>query len=119
MIQQEDPGEGSSGMLLRESIPETLRWMIFATKSNRMTKKELTEFTDQELLNEAKKMKSFSVVNSFFIGFLIGIIIYSVLKSSWGMLTLIPLYLAYKIINDPRNKRSGEIEKILKDRNLK
>lgn len=35
---------------------------------------------------------------AFFIGFLIGIVVYSVAVNSWGVLTLIPLYLAYKLV---------------------
>jgi hypothetical protein len=84
-----------------------------------MNKKNLSELTDQELLDEAKKMKSFSITNALIIGFLVGIIFYSFVKNSWGMLTLIPLYFIYKIINDPKNKRSKDLVKLLKERNLK
>lgn len=84
-----------------------------------LTEKELSELTDQELLDEAKKMKSFSITNAFIIGFLMGIVIYSFAKNSWGFLTLIPLYLVYKMVNDPKNIRSKILEKLLKERNLK
>jgi hypothetical protein len=84
-----------------------------------MSNKELSEPTDQELLEEAKELKSFSLTNALIIGFLMGIIFYSFAKNSWGMLTLIPLYFAYKIINDPKNKRYKAIEELLKQRNLK
>lgn len=84
-----------------------------------MTNKELSEFTDQELLEESKKLKSFSFVNALLIGFLAGIIFYSITKNSWGMLTLIPLYFIYKLINDPKNKRSKDLEELFKERNLK
>jgi hypothetical protein len=84
-----------------------------------MNQKELSELTDQELLDEAKKMKSTSITNALLIGFLMGIVFYSFAKNSWGFLTLIPLYFVYKIINDPRNKRNKDLEKLLKERNLK
>jgi VIT1/CCC1 family predicted Fe2+/Mn2+ transporter len=84
-----------------------------------MTNKDFSEFTDQELLDEAKKMKSFSISNAFIIGVLVGIIFYSIVKNSWGLLTLIPLYFIYKMINDPKNKRSKDLEELLKVRNLK
>jgi hypothetical protein len=84
-----------------------------------MTNKDFSEFTDQELLNEAKKMKSFSISNALIIGVLVGIIFYSIVKNSWGLLTLIPLYFIYKMINDPKNKRSKDLEELLKVRNLK
>jgi hypothetical protein len=84
-----------------------------------MTNKDLSELTDQELLDEAKKMRSFSITNALIIGILIGIIFYSIVKNSWGMLTLIPLYFVYKMINDPKNKRSKDLEELIKGRNLK
>ena len=84
-----------------------------------MTNKDLSELTDQELLDEAKKLKSFSITNALFIGFLAGIIIFSIVKNTWGMLTLIPLYFIYKMVNDPKNKRSKDLDELLKKRNLK
>ena len=81
--------------------------------------KEISEYTDQELLAEAKKLKSLSITNAFIIGFLIGIIIYSVVENSWGLLTLIPLYLIHKFANDPKNKRLEEIEELIKEREIK
>ena len=82
-----------------------------------MNQKELTELTDQELLDEAKKMKSSNITNAFFIGFFIAIVLYSVVKSRFGLVTLIPLYFAYKLFNKPNNKEA--IEQLLKERNLK
>jgi hypothetical protein len=83
-----------------------------------MPPKNLSDFTDQELLSESKKLKSFSIVNALLIGFLAGIIFYSIAKNSWGMLTLIPLFFIYKLVNDPKNKRSKEVEDLIKERNL-
>lgn len=84
-----------------------------------MENRELSQLTDQELLEEAKKMKSFSITNAFLIGFLIGIVLYSVIKSTFGFLMLIPLYFVHKMINDPKNKKAKELEVLLKQRNLK
>lgn len=83
-----------------------------------MKSKNLSELTDQELLQEAKKMKSTSITNAALIGFLIGIVFYSVIKNSLGFLTLIPLFLAYKLINNSKYNKL-ELENILKERNLK
>lgn len=84
-----------------------------------MEEKKLEQLSDQELLAEAKSLKSFSIMNAFMVGFLIGIIIFSLVKSTFGFLMLIPLFLIYKIVNDPKAKRSRAIEKLLKQRNLK
>ena len=83
-----------------------------------MEKKNLSELTDQELLQEAKQMKSTSITNAVLIGFLIGIIFYSIAKNSIGFFTLIPLFLAYKLLNNSKYNRK-ELENILKERNLK
>ena len=82
-----------------------------------MTQEELAKLTDQELLDEAKKMKSTSTINALLIGFLIGIIIYSIVKNSFGFFALIPLFFAYKIFNGSKNY--DPLKKILKERNLK
>ncbi|MNQ25933.1 hypothetical protein D3C85_391570 [compost metagenome] len=88
------------------------------TEIEQMKQKELTELTDQELLQEAKKMKSTSITNAALIGFLIGIVFYSIMKNSLGFFTLIPLFFAYKLINNSKYKNE-ELENLLKERNLK
>ena len=83
-----------------------------------MTNRDLNQLTDEELRSEAKKLKTFSITNALLIGFLGGIIFYSIIKNSWGLLTLIPLFLIYKLMNDPKNKRSRAVEVLMKERNL-
>ncbi|WP_445455163.1 FUSC family protein [Flavobacterium sp. HNIBRBA15423] len=83
-----------------------------------MKEKKLSELTDQELLQEAKKMKSTSITNAILIGFFIGIVFYSILKNSLGFLTLIPLFFAYKLINNSKYDNK-ELENLLKEKNLK
>jgi hypothetical protein len=86
------------------------------TEIVKMKQKELSALTDQELLEEAKKMKSASIINAVFIGFLIGIVVFSIAKNSLGFLTLIPLFFAYRLLNNSKNNRA--LEKMLKERNL-
>lgn len=88
------------------------------TKTIKMKEKKLSELTDQELLLETKKMKSTSITNAVLIGFLIGIVLYSIMKNSLGFFTLIPLFFAYKLINNSKYNNK-ELEHILKERNLK
>jgi len=82
-----------------------------------MTKIKLSELSDQELLAEAKKNKSTNIINAFIIGFLIAVVAYSIIVNSFGFLMLIPLFIIYKILNKPKNDK--ELEKLLKERNLK
>ena len=81
-----------------------------------MTSEELSELSDQELLIQAKKMKTNSFTNALLVGFLFGIIIYSILVSSVGLFTLIPLLFAFKIINQDKNNTA--LKNQLKERNL-
>jgi uncharacterized protein (DUF2062 family) len=82
-----------------------------------MTQKVLSELTNQQLTEESKKTKLSPIANAFFIGFLIGIVVFSVVKNSYGMLTLIPLYFIYKLVKE--SKRDKALEELLKERNLK
>ena len=81
--------------------------------------KNLTEYTDQELLDEAAKLRSVSITDAFFVGFLIGIVIFSIAQSAWGVFTLIPLYLIYKLINKPKDTRKAELDALIQQRGLK
>jgi ABC-type phosphate transport system permease subunit len=82
-----------------------------------MEQKDLKLMSDDELLQEAKKMKSTNIINAFIIGFLAGIIIYSVVYNSWGLVTLIPLFFIYKLVNKPNQYK--ELKELLKERGLK
>jgi hypothetical protein len=83
-----------------------------------MKQKELSQLTDQELLDVAKKVKSTSIINAALIGFLMGIVFYSFAKNSWGLFTLVPLFFAYKL-NNSSKRNTKELEHLLKERNLK
>lgn len=82
-----------------------------------MEENELATLTDEELLQRAKDIESSPIANAILIGFLIGIIIYSILVNSVGLFTLIPLYFVYKLVE--KSKRNTAIEKIMKERNMK
>ncbi|WP_298738007.1 hypothetical protein [uncultured Chitinophaga sp.] len=83
-----------------------------------MEQKKLTELTDQELLQEAKKRQSTMIINAVLIGFLAGVVAYSVMKNTWGFLTLIPLAIIYKLVNNSKYD-NRELNALLKERNLK
>ncbi|WP_412467419.1 hypothetical protein [Pedobacter sp. KLB.chiD] len=83
-----------------------------------MKQKKLSELTDGELLQAAKKKKSTAITNAVLIGFLAGIIFFSVAKNTLGFLTLIPLFLIYKLVNNSKYDNS-ELEDLLKERGLK
>lgn len=81
-----------------------------------MNQDELSQLSDKELLEVAKHSKPSPLFDAFFIGFLVGIIIFSVAVNSWGFLTLIPLYLIYLFLKKPKQYEALKSE--LKKRNL-
>lgn len=81
-----------------------------------MNQKELSQLSDEELLEEATKIKPSPIFDAFFIGVLIGIIIYGIAANGWGFLILIPLFLIYLFLQKP--KRYQALKKELKERGL-
>jgi hypothetical protein len=82
-----------------------------------MAQKELAELTDQELLQEAKKIKSTNITDAVIFGVLIGIAIYSSVKNGFGLLSFLPL--VYTPIAAKNRIKNKALEDLLKERNLK
>jgi uncharacterized membrane protein YobD (UPF0266 family) len=82
-----------------------------------MARKNLSELTDEELLDVAKKTKANPIVDSVIFGFLIGVAIYSIFNHGFGLLTFLPL--AYIPVVNMKKKKVKELEALLKERNLK
>lgn len=70
-----------------------------------MTQKEITNLTDEEELKQKKRLKQAKIINATLIGFFMGIIIWSVAKNTWGLVTLIPLFFIYKLVNKSKNEK--------------
>ena len=81
-----------------------------------MNQEELSQLSDEQLLEAAKANKPSPMIDAFFIGFLAGIIVFSVVANAWGFFTLIPLYLIYLFLKKP--KQYEALKKELKERNL-
>ncbi len=81
-----------------------------------MEQKDLAQLSDEALKAEAKKVKPSPLFDAFFIGFLVGIIIYSVAANKWGLVTIIPLVLIYIFLK--KSKRYDAIKIEMKARNL-
>jgi len=82
-----------------------------------MKQKSLAEFTDEELLHEAKKTKNYRIYDSVIVGFLAGAAIWSTVKNGLGLLTFLPI--VYIPIAGKNNKRRKELERLLEERQLK
>jgi len=86
-----------------------------------MTHKNLTELSDQELLQKTKKTKTNKIIDAAIIGITLGVAIYSAVKNGFEFFTFFPLLLAYMIVRNSTNDKilEKEIQKELKFRNLK
>jgi Na+-translocating ferredoxin:NAD+ oxidoreductase RnfD subunit len=86
-----------------------------------MKTENLTELSEQELLQKIKTIKNNKVIDATIIGFTIGIAVYSAVKNGLGFFTFFPLILAYVIVRNSTNNKilEKEIQKELKSRNLK
>ena len=74
------------------------------------------DITEKEWLGEVKKVKPSPIIDAFFIGFLVGIIMYSLMANTWGFLTLIPSVIVYWLLKKP--KRYEALKSELKERGL-
>lgn len=89
-----------------------------------MENKTYSELTDQELLIEKKKLKKAKIHHAFYIGFMVGILIFGFV--SWFLTEdknllflipmLIPMVFIIKMIKNP--KSNDDLEAILKQRGL-
>ena len=75
-----------------------------------MSKIDLSRLSDEELLREASSNKPSPLLDAFFIGFLVGIIVFGVAASSSGFLLLIPLFLIYILLKKPKRYRALQVE---------
>ncbi|PWH85779.1 FUSC family protein [Brumimicrobium oceani] len=69
-----------------------------------MKQEETMGLTDKSSLKADRKAKSTRIMNAVFIGAMIGIIIFSIFKSSIGIVSLIPLFFIYRGFNNSNNK---------------
>ena len=77
---------------------------------------EISKLSNQELIETLNQNKPSPIIDAFFIGFLVGIIIYSVAANTWGLVTIIPLYLIYIFLKKPKLHEALKTE--LQKRNL-
>ncbi len=81
-----------------------------------MEPQDLKALTDQQLLEEHKKLKKSNITNAFLIGAFVGIAVYSAVKNGVGFFTFFPLIFAYLLFNS--SKKARAIKEEMKARNL-
>ena len=86
-----------------------------------MKAENLTEFSDQEILQKKKDLKTNKIINAIIIGMTIGIFLYSAVNNGFGFFTFFPLIIGYLIIKNSKNNEilEHEVQKEITSRNLK
>jgi hypothetical protein len=82
-----------------------------------MNPEQLSQLTNEELLELAKNSKPKPFFDAFFIGFMIGILIFGAAANAFGFFMLIPLFLIYLFLKKPKQQKAIQDE--LKKRKLK
>ena len=81
--------------------------------------KNISEISDEGLIQKLKAIKNGKIINTFIVGFTVGIYFYSTVKQGFGLFTFFPLAIAYLIVKNAKNNEilEKEIRKELKSRN--
>ena len=82
-----------------------------------MEQEKFAHLTNEELLQERKKMKLGNRANAFLVGIFIGIAVYSAANNGLGFPTLFPLFFVFMAFRN--GKKTKALEKELESRNLK
>jgi hypothetical protein len=77
---------------------------------------DVSHLSNEELLAEAESHKPSPLLDAFFVGFLIGILIYGFASSYFGLLLLIPLFLIYIMVR--KSKRNEALQEEMEKRGL-
>jgi hypothetical protein len=85
-----------------------------------MKPENLAAYSNEQLVEAFKKLKTDKIINAFIIGITIGVFFYSVVKNGFGFFTFFPLLIGYLLIKNSSNSKilEKEILKEMKDRSL-
>ena len=82
-----------------------------------MTPEKFANLTDEELVEFAERNRPTPVFDAFFIGLLVGIIIFGFATSGWFWLAIVPLFLIRQVLRKPKQHRDLQSE--MEKRNIK
>ena len=72
-------------------------------------KKPLSEFTDEELIQEEKKQKKDSIYHALGIGFMVGVAVYSVVNNGFSFVTIAIIgFVVFIVSKKPTDKAVKE-----------
>jgi hypothetical protein len=86
-----------------------------------MKPENLAKISDEQLVQEYKKLKTNKKNHAFIVGITIGIFFYSTVKNGFGLFTFFPLIIGYLLIKNATDSKliENEIRREMTARNLK
>lgn len=83
--------------------------------------KNLHDFTNEELLQKRKSLKTSKIIDATLVGITLGFFVFSAVNNGFGFFTFFPLIIGYLIVKNSKNNKilENEIEKEIIARNLK
>lgn len=81
-----------------------------------MNTNELSDLSDDDLLKQAKFYKKTKIYDAVIFGFLIGVSIYSIINTGFGILTFLPL--VYLPIANRNYNYRAKLKKFVEERGL-
>lgn len=86
-----------------------------------MEQNNLKHLNDQDLLKELKALNTNKLISATLIGLLLGVVVYSAVKSGFTFFTFFPLFFVALLINSGRKKKvfESELKEEIRDRSLR
>lgn len=83
--------------------------------------KNLNDFTNEELLQKRKSLKTSKIIDATLVGITVGVFVFSAVNNGFGFFTFFPLIIGYLIVKNYKNNKilENEVEKEIIARNLK
>lgn len=83
--------------------------------------KNLHDFTNEELLQKRKILKTSKIIDATLVGITAGIFVFSAVNNGLSFFTFFPLIIGYLIVKNSKNNKilENEVEKEITARNLK
>jgi len=75
-----------------------------------MSDRNFTEFNDEDLIAERKKLKTTNIINAVLCGVLVGVAAYSTVKHGFGFFTVFPLYFVFILVRNRSKMKSLDAE---------
>lgn len=85
-----------------------------------MKENDFTHLSNEELISQRKKIKSNTILIAGFIGLMVGVVVFAVVKSGFTFFSLLPLVFVYIAVQNSKKNKAAEkaLDEEFKNRKL-